>query len=73
VNKHAHVLQRKASKTVFTRFTDGEISYLCGWETAFALNDISGLRRPKNVIFGTKVASSTKMMHTLRFSEKKFF
>jgi len=40
--------------------------------TVFSPNDISGLRRPKNVKFGTKVASSMKMMNTLRFLEKGF-
>jgi len=36
----------------------------------FSPNDISGLRRPKNVKFGTKVASSRRMMRALRFLEK---
>jgi len=40
--------------------------------TFLSPNDISGLRRPKNVKFGTKVAFSTRMMHALRFLEKKF-
>jgi len=40
--------------------------------TVYSPNDISGLRRPKNVKFGTKVASSTRMMHALRFLEKRF-
>jgi len=44
---------------------------LGGW-LFFSPNDISGLRRPKNVKFGTKVASSTRMMHTLRFPETVF-
>jgi len=38
--------------------------------TVFSPNDISGLRRPKNVKFGTKVASSTRMIHALRLLEK---
>jgi len=38
--------------------------------TVFSPSDISGLRRPKNVKFGIKVASSMRMMHTLRFLEK---
>jgi len=33
-------------------------------------NDISGLRWPRNVKFGKTMASSTRMMHTLRFLEK---
>jgi len=37
-----------------------------------SLNDMSGLKRPKNVTFGTKVASSTRMTCTLSFSGKKF-
>jgi len=51
------------------RFKDGEISWVYRWVTFFS-SDSSGLRRPKNVKFGTKVASSMKMMHTLRFLEK---
>jgi len=39
------------------------------WVTIFSKN-ISGLRRPKNVKFGIKVASSTSMMHTIKFLEK---
>jgi len=46
---------------------DGEIS-----SVVFSPNDISGLRRPKNIKFGTKVASSIRMMCALRFW-KKFF
>jgi len=38
--------------------------------TAFSRNDISVLPRPKNVIFGTKVVSSMRMICTLRFMEK---
>jgi len=37
--------------------------------TFFSPNDILGLRRPKNIKFGTKVASGMTMMHTLRFLE----
>jgi len=40
-----------------------------GWVTVFSLNDISRLRRPKNVKFGTKLASSMRMMYALRFLE----
>jgi len=40
------------------------------WVTGFSPNDISGPRSPKNVGFGTNVASSTRMMHTLRFLGK---
>jgi len=51
-------------------------SKLCGclswWVTVFSPNDISGLRRPTNVKFCTKVASSTRMMCALRFLEKSF-
>jgi len=32
-------------------------------------NDISGLRRPKSVKFGTKVAFNTRMMRALGFLE----
>jgi len=35
------------------------------WLTVFSPNDISGLRGPKNVNFGTKVASSRRRMHAL--------
>jgi len=42
------------------------------WVTVFSPNDISGLRRPKNVKFDTNVASITRMMHALRFLEKVF-
>jgi len=38
----------------------------------FSPNDISGLKKLKNVEFGTKVASSTRMMSALRFLEKFF-
>jgi len=41
------------------------------WMTVFSLNDISGLKRPERQIC-TKVASSRRMMHTLRFLEKVF-
>jgi len=41
--------------------------------TVFSPNDISGLRRPKDIEFGTEVASSTRMMHAVRFFWKKFF
>jgi len=40
--------------------------------TVFSPHDIPGLRRPNNVKFGTKVASSTRMMQALRFLEKVF-
>jgi len=43
-----------------------------GWVAVFSPNDMLGLRRPKNVKFGTKVASSIRMMHALRFLEKVF-
>jgi len=58
------------------RFTDGEISWVSGlvfeiWMsggmTVFSQNDISGLIRTRNFRFGRKVASSMKMMCTLRF------
>jgi len=35
---------------------DGEISWVSGLVTVFSPNDIPGLRRPKNVKFGTKMA-----------------
>jgi len=38
--------------------------------TVYSPNDISGLRRTKDVKFNTKVASSMRMMHALRFLEK---
>jgi len=46
--------------------------YVPHWGSRMAKspNDISWLRRPENVKFGTKVASSTRMMHTLRFLGK---
>jgi len=44
---------------------DGKISWVSGWVTVFSLNDISGLTRPKNIKFGTKVAPSTRMMHSV--------
>jgi len=43
-----------------------------GWVTVYSPNNIASLRRPKNVKFGTKVASSTRMMRTLRFLKKVF-
>jgi len=46
---------------------------LGGWVVdRFFRSDISGLRRPKNVKFGTNVASTTGMMLELRFWEKVF-
>jgi len=58
------------------RFTDSETScvtgWVSGWVAVFSPNDISGLRRPKNDKFGTKVASSTGMMRALIFFEKVF-
>jgi len=58
------------------KFTDGEINCLgvfsgCVGDCFFP-DDISGLRRHKNVKFGTKVASNTSMMRTLRFLEENF-
>jgi len=38
-----------------------------GW--VYSPNDMSGLRRPKNVGFGTEVAFSTRMMRALGFLE----
>jgi len=38
----------------------------------FSTNDISALRRPKNVKLGRKMESSTRIMHALRFLEKNF-
>jgi len=40
------------------------------WVTVVSANDISGLRRPKNVKFGTKVASSTRIVRALRLLDK---
>jgi len=47
-----------------------DISWVSG--TVFSPNDVSGPRRPKNVKFGTKVASITRMKRTLRFLDKVF-
>jgi len=55
-----------------TEFTDRDISWVSGRVTGFSPNDISGLRRPKNVEFGTKVVSSTRVMLALGFLEKVF-
>jgi len=54
------------------RFTDREIRWVSGWVGDFFSPNISGLRRPKDIVFGTKVVSSTTMMCTLRFLEKLF-
>jgi len=40
--------------------------------SVFSPNDISVLRMPKNVKFGTKVASSRRRIQALRFLEKVF-
>jgi len=58
-------------------FMAGEISWVSGWVgvwvgDCFFPNAISGPRRPKNIKFGTKVASSMRMMHALRFLSKVF-
>jgi len=53
-------------------FTNDEIISLSVWVTVSSLSDISGLRRPKNIKFGTKVASCMRMMSTLRSLEKVF-
>jgi len=46
------------------------VARLGGWPlTVSSPNDPSGLRKPKNVKFGTKLASSTRMMHA-NFFEK---
>jgi len=50
----------------------GSQNKLGRWVTVFSPNDISGLRRSKNVKFATWVASSTRMMLTLTFLEKVF-
>jgi len=42
------------------------------WVIVFSPNDVSGMRRPKNVTFGTKLASRTTVMCALRFLEKGF-
>jgi len=51
----------------------GQRNKLGGWVSVivstFSSNDISRLRRPKNVKFDTKVASSKRMMHALRLLE----
>jgi len=58
------------------RFTVGKISWVGVWVSVrvgdFSPNNISGLRRPENVKFGTKVESSMRMMCALRFLEKVF-
>jgi len=61
-------LLRLISQCRALRFTDGKII----WVTVLSPNDISGLRRPNNIKFGTKVASSMRMIDTLRFLEKFF-
>jgi len=38
----------------------------------FSPNDISRLRRPKKVKFGRQIASSTRIMRTLKLLEKVF-
>jgi len=48
---------------VALRFTDSKIS---------SPDNISELRRPKNIKFGTQVASSTRMMCALTILEKFF-
>jgi len=62
--------------------TDGEVSWVSVWVSVgvcvgdcfvFSPNDVSGLRRPENVKFGTKEASSTRMMCALGFLGKKDF
>jgi len=67
-NNNMHVFPQRRALT----FMDGEVSWVGVWVADFSPNYISGLRRPKNVKFGTKVASSTKMMHVLRFWRKVF-
>jgi len=42
------------------------------WVTVSSPNDIPGRRRPKNVKFGTKVASSSRMIRALRYLESFF-
>jgi len=53
----------KAKNMVESAFPQTEVyewrNKLGGWLTVFSQNDISGLRRPKNIKFGTKVASIT--------------
>jgi len=55
------------------------VSELAGWVsgcvcavTVFSPNIVLGVRRLMNVKFGTKVASSRRMMRSLRFLEKEF-
>jgi len=45
---------------------------LAGCLSVWVVNNISGLRRPKNVTFSTYLASSMRMMRTLRFFGKFF-
>jgi len=56
-------------------FADVEVSCVMsgGWVTVISPDDISGLRRPKNIKFGTNVVSSTRMMRTLRFPQIVFY
>jgi len=49
-----------------------EAGWVGDWVTVFSPSHISGLRSSKHVKFGTKVTSSMRMMHVLRFLEKVF-
>jgi len=74
-NQKLNIMSNRTS-TVFPlygalRFMAGAISQMSGW-VCFSPNDMSRLRRLKNVKFGTKVGSSKRMMCTLRFLGKVF-
>jgi len=60
-----------AQSTEVYRWRNKLDGWVIGW-LFFSPNDISGLRRPKNVKFGTKVVSSMRMMHTLIYGKKVF-
>jgi len=42
------------------------------WVSDCSPNDISGLRRLNSIKFGTRVASSTRMTHKVKFLEEVF-
>jgi len=67
---HEYIKWLYSFKCGALKFTDGEISWVSGWVTVFSPNNISRLRKLTNVKFGTKVASSVRMMYALRLLEK---
>jgi len=63
-------VQSRIGSNFTCRFMDGEVSWVSALVNVFSPNDISRLRRPKSVKFGTKVASSMRMLLALRFMGK---